>query len=48
MDPLEKIEYLRLLAKFLYDDWQNTGDPETQAEIEHIAVEIIELEKHSE
>jgi len=48
MDPSEQIEYLRLLAKFLNDDWKKTGDPETQEEIEHIALEIIELEKHSE
>ena len=46
MDPREAFEYLRLIEEYLSNKWLITRDPETKADLERIAAEIAELEKH--
>ena len=43
MKPREAIEYLKLIEAYLYNDWLNTQDKTTKAEIEQIAASIAEL-----
>ena len=47
MDDSETIQYLRLIAEQLHQQWRETGDPALQAELKAIEEKIAELTQHS-
>jgi hypothetical protein len=46
MEPAETVKYLQIIEDYLRESWLKNRDPETRAEVERIAAEIVELKKN--